>query len=327
MNGHNIELFQFEFDLTFMSFFMDANNHFYSRYGGRDGTDAESHLNKESLVRVMRQVQELHKKNDVQSSRYESTAKSSRTPEQIPTMRKMIAGRKNKCIHCHDVKVAGLRHLQDLGKFKREMVFTYPTPVNVGINVDPKRHNIVRTIKAGSPASNAGIRKGDTLLSADGQRILSLADFARVLELKPNDSTLPLKVERAGRTVEATLKLSGNWRRGTDPSWRESLHVAGPSNGLWGRKLKPNERKRLDLDNDVLALKVTFIWGGHTKAAGVRVNDVILSLDGIRRDMNIQQLHAHSMLNRNWGDTINVEVLRNGKKQNLTMTFPKSPPR
>ena len=62
-------LFQFEFDLTWMSFFMDAKDRTYVRYGGRDDTHAESHLNKQSLLRAMRDALALHPAGKVQTGR------------------------------------------------------------------------------------------------------------------------------------------------------------------------------------------------------------------------------------------------------------------
>ena len=124
MNGINLELFQFEFDLTWMSFFMDAENRIYTRYGGRDDSSPESHLNRNSLLATMRSALALHKVQDVLKSRLEPTGRTVRTPEQIPTMRAMLAKRKNKCIHCHDVKVASLKHLRNQNKLQRHMVCT-----------------------------------------------------------------------------------------------------------------------------------------------------------------------------------------------------------
>src|SRR5262245_58222334 len=102
MNGVNIHLFQFERDLTWMAFFMDGQDRFYARYGGREDARAESHLTQESLVRTMKQVLELHRNGAVQKSRYEPGAQPKRTPEEIPPMTSMLAKRKDsKCIHCH----------------------------------------------------------------------------------------------------------------------------------------------------------------------------------------------------------------------------------
>jgi S1-C subfamily serine protease len=272
----------------------------------------------------MKEVLQLHKKGQVQKSRYEPAAQQPRRPEDIPTMSAMMARRKDsQCIHCHDVKVAELRHARDLGRFKREQVFTYPGPSAVGIQLDPDVQNSVAAVTTNSPAERAGVQKGDTVLSADGQRILTLADFTRVLELMAPESALPLELDREGKKVKATLKLSGAWRRTEDPSWRESLHVAGPNGGFWGRKLDDEERTKRGLADDRMAVLVTFIWGEHTRKAGMKVQDVVVKFDGLTKDMSIGQLHAHLNLNREYGDSVPLTIQRGGKDQELTLALPK----
>ena len=144
MNGVNLNAFQFEYELTWMSFFQNSVGRTYTRYGGREDHDAESHLNKRSLLRVMRQALQLHRDGKVKpQSRYEPVSKTVRTPEEIPTMKTMMAKPKNKCIHCHDVKVAELRILRDLGKVEKSMVFTYPAPSQLGLHLDPETQHWV----------------------------------------------------------------------------------------------------------------------------------------------------------------------------------------
>ncbi len=327
MNGVNIELFQFERDLTFMAFFMDAHDRFYARYGGRDDFDAETCLTRESLVRVMGQVLELHRAGKVQASRYEPAGQPARAPEDIPPMNAMIAKRKeNKCIHCHDVKVAELRHLQSQRRFSRDMVFTYPMPSAIGLEMNPREQNRVRQVAADSAASRAGLRPDDVIVAADGHRVLTQADLSRVLELTPKEAKVPLAVERDGKPVQATLELAGDWRRGREPAWRESLHVAGPNGGFWGQKLTVEEREKPGLAPDAMAVKVTFIWGDHARRGGLKEGDIIISFDGQRRDWRINQIHAHLNLNREYGDSVPLVVLRDGKEQPLTMKLPSSPP-
>jgi predicted metalloprotease with PDZ domain len=327
MNGVNINLFQFEFDLTFMAFFMDANDRVYARYGGRDDFDAETSLSKESLVRVMGQVLALHQAGTVQSTRFESTGVPVRTPEEIPPMRAMIARRQeNKCIHCHDVKVAELRHLQALGKFSRDMVFTYPMPSAIGLKMDSRQQNRVEQVQPASPAARAELREGDVITIADGYRVLTQADLSRVLELTPTQAKLPIEVQRGGVSVPLTLELDGDWRRGREPAWRESLHVAGPNGGFWGQRLEPAARTQEGIGADTMAVKVTFIWGELTKQSGLQVGDIVVALDGRRDNWRINQLHAHLALNREYNDTVPVVVHRGGKETNLTMKLPAGPP-
>ncbi len=326
MNGVNLDLFQFEYDLTWMSFFMDADHRIYTRYGGRDDSDPESHLNRESLLDAMRLSLALHKMDDAPRRRANPKREPGRTPEQIPTMTTMMAKRKNKCIHCHDVKVATLKHLRNQGRLERDMVFTYPTPANLGLVVDARRQTRIKSVGKDSPATEAGIQPGDLIDQVAGRQVRTFGDVSSILNSLPASGRLNLTVRRDGRETPVTLDLPAGWKRTTDPSWRESLHVVGPNCGLWGRKLNGKERQRLKLSSDKLALKVTFIWGPHTRKAGIRVGDVIVSLDGQTRNMNIKQLHAHPMLHRDWGDTIPVTIRRGNRTLDVRMTFPRTPP-
>lgn len=326
MNGVDLHLFQFERDLTWMSFFMDARDGIYTRYGGREDSHAESHLNKESLIRVMQQVTDWHKSGKVRAFRPPAAAGSPQTAEDIPTMKGMMARRKeNKCIHCHDVKVAALRELQANGRFEREMVFTYPPPSTVGISLDPIIQNKIESVRVDSPAEKAGIREGDLIRAMDGQRIITLADFQAALEPHKEAATVALELDRGDRTIRTNLHLSGNWRRSADPSWRESLHVAGPNAGFWGEKLKDNEKQELGFDAGELAVRINAIYGAQAREAGVKNGDIVVAFDGIRNDMTILQLHAHLQLDRPYGASIPIVVRRNGKDQELILRLPKEP--
>ena len=325
MNGVNLDLFQFEYDLTWMGFFMDGNDRFYARYGGRMDKNAESHLSQQSLARVMRQVSVLHQTKAVQRSPYDPQGLNPRTPEQLPAMNAMLANRKSKCIHCHDVKVAELKHLQSRNRFQRDLVFTYPAPANIGIEIDPHQQNLVTRVAPDSPASQSGLRSGDRLQTVNGYRILTFADFSRVLEKTPADGPLTVNYLRADKLRTSRLQLSGNWRHTVDPSWRESLHVAGPNCGLWGKRLSKQEKQKNGIPPGQLGLKVTFIWGAHTRRAGLRVGDIIVALDGVRRDMTIQQLHAYPMLKKDYGDTMPILVQRGKQRRSFTLRFPDGP--
>ena len=323
MNGVNLEAFPFEYDLTWMSFFQDAEGRTYCRYAGRTDEGPESHLNQESLVRTMHEVLKLHADHSVQKpSRYEPVATGSKLPTDIPPVKEMIGRRKESCIHCHDVKVAELRHKHELGQLQKEMVYTYPNPGQLGVLVDARRQNRIAKVVIDSAAEQAGIQTGDRLLEADGQRILTYADLTRVLELTPEQGTLELTVERDDSRLKKSIELQPGWRVSKDPSWRASLHVVGPGAGFWGRPANAKERKKLDLPADKLALKVTFIWASHAKAAKVKLGDIIIDLDGHRADMNMRQFHGYLQVHRNWGDTIRLEALREGNPIELTMNLP-----
>lgn len=327
MNGVNLNLFQFEYELTWMSFFQNEEGRTYTRYGGREDHDAESHLNKASLLGVMKQVLELHREGKVQpANRFEPVSESVSTPEDIPPMKAMLSKRKESCIHCHDVPGARLRHLDDLGQLNKNLIYTYPAPSRLGIHLDPVVQTKVKAVDPNSPASAAGLRSGDTIRTVSKQRVLTLGDFSRVLELAPESGALPIEVARSGESVHCEIKLSGDWRISDDPSWRQSTGYLGPSSGFWGRKASDDEKQKIGVDQASLAIKINFIWGQWTRDAGIKHGDVVTSIDGQQADMTIRQLQAYLHLNRDWGDTINLEVSRGGKTRELTMAFPEERP-
>jgi predicted metalloprotease with PDZ domain len=324
MNGQNIGLLQFEYDLTWMAFFMDAQNRFYARYGGREDGHAESYLTKASLVRTMEEVLRLHADGQVQKSRYEPTTPKATTPEDISTMKKVMHNRKERCIHCHDVKVALLRERIDAGTFAKSMIFTYPPPSSLGLRIDPDDQSKILDVAPETPAAKAGLRSGDRLVSVDSHRILTAADLSRVLELTPNEAKLPVAIRRGEMDVQTSFALSGDWKRSTDPSWRSSTHFAGPNAGFWGQPLQAAEKQRLGIPSDGLAIRINFFFNNHPSPAkaGLKNGDVLVEFDGMKKAMNVRQIHAHLQMNRDYGDKVPIVVRRDGKDLKLTLELP-----
>jgi hypothetical protein len=329
MNGKNLQLFQFDYDLTWMAFFMDDQDHFYTRYGDRDDCSAESFLTKASLLRVMRAVQARHAIGQVQTSRYEPGALPVRTPEEIAPLQKRLLRRKpdQRCIHCHDVKMGELQVLQQAGTFRKDMIFGYPPPSVVGIGVNPDEQDVIRSVALGSPAAKAGLRSGDRLRNLDGQHLLTVADFARVLELTPPEAALPLEVQREGLALQVTLRLRGAWRKTTDPSWRSSTYLAGPNAGFWGIALSDAEKRKEGIPPDSQALLINFFFRAHPTPArsSLQLNDILVEFDGQRQPMTPRQIHTHCQMNHSYGDRLPIVVRRGGKEAKLTLWLPDKP--
>jgi hypothetical protein len=321
MNGIDLKLFRFDGDLTWMSFFMDAEDRFYARYGGRSDDHAESYLSKPSLVRVMQQVLLLHKTRQVLPRSKGIARVSFATPEAIPPMKKMLAPRKEKCIHCHDVKNAQLRHLQDQGSFQKALVFTYPDPQQIGIQSESFRQDVVARVTPGSSAAFADVRRGDRILKVAGQRVLTMADFSQVLERIPARTQLPMRLAREGKDIDVILQLSGDWKTQGNPWWRPSTEVAGPNAGFWAVELSGDQKRKAGLQPDGLALRVTFLFPKHPtpRSSGVRLGDVVIELDGKRDRKNTRQLHSHLQMNRDYGDRVPMTVLRKGVEKELVL--------
>ena len=156
----------------------------------------------------------LHENGEVQPDiRYEPIAKLVRIPEDIPPMKEMLSQRKERCIHCHDVKAATLRHRREIGQLRKDMVFTYPSPRGLGIRLDPEIQSMVHHVNDNSPAMTAEIRAGDLIRMIDNQRVLTFADATRVLELAPKIGELQFGWERDQRQMSASVQLPSGWRK------------------------------------------------------------------------------------------------------------------
>lgn len=325
MNDVNLNAFPFEYDLTWMAFFQNYEGRTYTRYGGREDDGPETLLTQPSLVKTMERVLALHQANDVKPfSKYDPAPGKRFTPPQIPPMKGLLAKRKVKCIHCHDVKNAMLYDRMDHGLLKKDDIFTYPSPKQLGIILNADDQIQVDSVVSNSTAARAGLKSGDTLAAVDRQRILTFADFTRILELAPDDGNLQITTTRNGKAKDFQLQLTKGWKRSRDPSWRPSTSAVGPNSGFWAKQPGSSELKKLNADNDDLALKIVVVWGAWAKKAGLKNGDIVLEIDGLKNKMTIRQLQTHLQLNHDFGDEIKMVVNRGGRNRAITMSLPES---
>ena len=130
------------------------------------------------------------------------------------------------------------------------------------------------------------------------------------------------------RVSPGLLPLTGNWKTQGDPWWRPSTEVAGPNAGFWAVELNESQKRKAGLQQDSLALRVTFLFPKHPtpRSSDVRLGDVLVELDGKRVQMNTRQLHSHLQMNRNYGDRVPITVLRKGAEKELVLRLRSKPP-
>jgi hypothetical protein len=59
-----MNLFEFDYDLTFMVFFLNTDGKVYARYGGRDSENAENRQSLAGLLYTMNSVLQMHERNE-----------------------------------------------------------------------------------------------------------------------------------------------------------------------------------------------------------------------------------------------------------------------
>ncbi len=238
MRGVNLNVFEFDHDLTWAAFFLNADEKVYGRYGGRDAESAEKYLTLAGLKYAMRRALDAHRREPKEAA---PRPKPARTADEFAAAKRL---KENTCIHCHQVYDFGREEQRARGEWKRDAVWVYPPPDNVGLTLDPEQGDRVQAVAKGSASDKAGLRAGDVLRALNGRPVASFADAQHALHHAPAEGKVPVSWHRGGQEMKAELVLSGRWRE-SDISWRESMWGLEPAIGVYGADLDEEEKKRL----------------------------------------------------------------------------------
>ena len=312
MRGIDLERFDFDYDLTWMGFFLDADGRVLGRYGGRDASSAEGRVSLAGLRHAMQAALTAHR-----AARRPVTARPTppRTVEGYPASRRVPEG---ACVHCHQVYDFRREALQAAGKWRLDEVWVYPLPENVGLTLDVDRGSAVARVAAGSPAARVGLRRGDVVTALGERPVVTFADVQHALHRAPARGKVALTWQRGGRTQRGELTLAAGWRK-TDVSWRWSLRGLDPPPWVQGEDLSAEEKKALGLAPRRLAFRQGPFVSTPARHAGIRPGDVIVGVDGKVLQMTARQFAAHVRFAYKVGDRVVYNVLRGGKRLNLPL--------
>lgn len=326
INGVDLAQFQFDYDMTFAVFFMNADGAIYGRFGSRNTTPegADALVTIEGLRAAMEASLALHKGYPGNADSLKpkiGPAPRFAKAEQYPKLQKYTStvdfqGRANgTCIHCHLVHQAQRELVRDANQpFPDKLMYKYPMPQAVGFVLDPKKRAAVLSVEPDSAAAGAGLKSGDEILTAAGQPLVSVADFQWILQQTPDSGgDIRLKVRRAGQTGELTLSLKNGWRKNAQFSWRTSTWEMRRM-ALGGLVLKPKK------SGGGLYVHYVGWYGAHNAAknAGVLEKDEIVEFAGIANPQTEEELIDHILKNTKKGDTIRLKVRRGGREVEMS---------
>lgn len=192
-----------------------------------------------------------------------------------------------------------------------------------------------------SAAEKAGLKTGDIISKIDDTKIEDADDLYKTIgKYKPEDK-VTVTYKRAGKESKAEIKLGENkqvrvysWNNGDNDEVRNFNFDRFPKKDIEGRgnfdgnsfsfnwhntprlgvQVQETEDgkgvKVLDVDEDEAAGK-----------AGIKEDDIITSING-KEVKSLQEL-KEVMRNAKDGDTVKLEILRDGKPQTLNVKFPK----
>ncbi len=157
------------------------------------------------------------------------------------------------------------------------------------VGVSEAKGALVNNILAGQPAEAAGIKRGDVILSFDGQPVPNVRTLQRAVSFTPVGRQVQVQIYRAGKLETLTVRVG----EAGGGEHQVPVSTAPPPRdlGMTVDKLDQEKAKKFKLAEDEEGLVVTDVTkSGPAAGAGVRVGDVIRevnrrevrSVDGFR---------------------------------------------
>ncbi len=328
-NGMDLSLFQFDANLTWAVFFLNADRTVYGRYGTRADRGAVSRISIAGFRRAMEGALELH--GAYPGNRASLAGKTGPAPRPLSpwlkeypaTLQPATANR--SCMHCHELQDAQQRAARGTGKpLPDDLLWAWPLPEWLGLSLDPAERATVQSVAAGSAAGRAGLRNGDRIVSLEGQPVISIADVQWVLQHAKEPGSVKAEVERGGGKATLHLALAKGWRRSGDFAWRFFVHEAFYTGNLRVRDLPAAEKAPLGIAERAMALKVTRVgWPvgppAEAKKAGFLVDDVLVEVDGQAAAWRESDFVAYAAQRKKPGEKLDITVLRGGKRLKLSL--------
>ncbi len=325
MRGVDTAIFNFDFDLSWAGFFINADMTVYGRYGSRrDGGD--SLFSTSGLKEAMTKALAIHKGYPANrpslASKNIKASNLGKMPEQMPAIEVQFRNPDipRNCIHCHHVwKGVRRSRMSDKKPIPDNLLWVYPMPDAIGITIDVADGAKIASVAAGTPAAKAGAQAGDVILSINGAPMLSIADFQFVLHNSPDQATLKVQVQRGAECKALSIAIAGDWRKAADFTWRTS------ANDL---RLGMQMESLTDADRSAAGLRAGGLKvrnagpKGPAGMAGFRAGDVIIALNG--QPMPDKETDFLSVIRQKFlpGQKIKLTIVRGGKKQDISMDVP-----
>jgi membrane-associated protease RseP (regulator of RpoE activity) len=315
MRGLDLNVFDFDYDLTWFALMLAPDGTVLGRFGGRDADTPGKYHSLAGLRYSLEQALARFRKGEVPKVQPAAPERA----EDFPAARQLTA---KACIHCHHVYEFRRAARQQAGTWKLDEVWVYPQPDNVGLKLERDQGDRLAAVEPGSAAARAGLRAGDRLQSVHGLPVASVADVQYALHRAPTGGAVAVSWQRQGQALGGRLELPAGWKK-TDVSWRWSLKTLSPSPGVQGFDLTADEKQTLGLAPGALAFRQHGFVSAEARHAGVRTNDVIVGVNEHRPAMTVQQFEAFIRLTYRPGDVVTLQVLRGKERLELPLKLAK----
>ena len=216
------------------------------------------------------------------------------------------------------------------GAWKREMLWRWPDPIQLGITLQQQTH--IASIAKDSPLGRAELSHGGKIVRVGAMEVASFGDIQRALRALPDaGGEFILELQGPVAIVEVPFHLPPGWKAASPEvfAWRASKWPLSPKPGFGGKQLTPEALRKADLPESRFAFRIGYIvtWGpnAHTgrnaAKAGLRKGDIVLSVAGKEDFKSVEHFHAWFRLTQRAGTSVPVVYIRKGKRSTLQLSI------
>ncbi|RTL47287.1 MAG: PDZ domain-containing protein [Sphingobacteriales bacterium] len=188
----------------------------------------------------------------------------------------------------------------------------------------------VKEVKTGTPAEKAGLQPGDIIQKINNNPIQNSEDLYKAIgQFKPGD-TVTISYVRNGvsKTTQAVLQKNqitaneNQWGEGTFNFQMPPIPEV-PEFNFRNMNKKPMLGVQIEEMENNAGVKINSVNpNSPAEKAGIEKGDVVTTIDGntVKSIEDIKQV----MNSKKEGDAVSLTYLRDGKKHNTTIVFPKT---
>ena len=151
--------------------------------------------------------------------------------------------------------------------------------ISEALGIDRREGGLISEVKEGSPAAEAGVRRGDVVVSVNGEKIADAAALARKLALLEPGVPTEFVVLRDGGEKSYSIRLvehPDNQKSGEAEARRDVERGLG----IEVSDITQTIRKRLGVKRSEGVVVVSVAPGSVASEKGIRVGDLVLEING-----------------------------------------------
>lgn len=152
--------------------------------------------------------------------------------------------------------------------------------ISEALGIDRREGGLISEVKEGSPADRAGVRRGDVVVSVNGEKIADASALARKLALLEPGVPTEFVVLRDGREKTYSIRLvehPDNQKSGEAEARRDDVERGL---GIEVSDITQTIRNRLGIKRSEGVVVVSVAPGSVASEKGIRAGDLVLEING-----------------------------------------------